>query len=289
MPGAGSYAALNFLAERTTPDGLTIVYNPFHPLGQAYAEPGLRTRYENFEFFGGMGDTRINYVRTDAVPGGVKKPSDIIKADNLIVGANSVGITDFSGVLASLSLKVLGVKHRVIAGFRGGADIFLAMQRGEVQFHNTSIGTFRSRSGSFIKSGEGVGFAYLVPVDKDGRYERNARITEMPAFPDLYQEVHGKMPSGATWEAFNWLTNQIGELTYIVAAPPRTNPAALAALRTGFEGVARDQDFENEMVAKQGIPYSHIGVASGRAIFRALADVSPEVIATLKAASRAPN
>jgi hypothetical protein len=192
-------------------------------------------------------------------------------------------------LLPHLALNVLGVKHRMIVGFRGGAGVFLAMQRGEVQIHSTSIATFRGRSGSFIKSGEGVGFAYLVPVDRDGRYERNARITEMPAFPDLYQEVHGKMPSGATWEAFNWLTNQIGELTYIVAAPPRTNPAALAALRTGFEGVARDQDFENEMVAKQGIPYSHIGVAQGRAIFRALADVSPEVIATLKAASRAPN
>src|SRR6267378_3682709 len=49
MPGAGSYAALNYLAERAPPDGLTIVYNPFHPLGQAYGESGLRTRYENFE------------------------------------------------------------------------------------------------------------------------------------------------------------------------------------------------------------------------------------------------
>jgi hypothetical protein len=56
MPGAGSYASLNFLAERAIPDGLTIVYNPFHPLGQAYGESGLRTRYENFEFLGGMGD-----------------------------------------------------------------------------------------------------------------------------------------------------------------------------------------------------------------------------------------
>ena len=28
-----------------------------------------------------------------------------------------------------------------------GADIYLAMQRGEVQFHNTSVGTFRTRSG----------------------------------------------------------------------------------------------------------------------------------------------
>ena len=282
MPGAGSYAALNFLAERTTPDGLTIVYNPFHPLGQAYAEPGLRTRYENFEFFGGMGDTRINYVRTDAVPGGVKKPSDIIKADNLIVGANSVGITDFSGVLASLSLKVLGVKHRVIAGFRGGADIFLAMQRGEVQFHNTSIGTFRSRSGSFIKSGEGVGISYLVPVGTNGVFQKNKFITEMPAYPDLYKEVHGKLPSGPVWDAFNWFTNQTGEMTYVGIAPRGTPTAALVGLRHGFEQAANDPDFIKESIARNGIPYNYVSVEQGQAVIRALAEVSPQLLSTLR-------
>jgi len=149
--------------------------------------------------------------------------------------------------------------------------------------------SFRGRSGGFIKSGEGTGFAYLVPVDGNGRYERNNLITEMPAFPDLYREVRGSMPSGPTWEAFNWLTNQIGELTYIAVAPPRTPEAPLAALRKGFEGVARDAAFEQDMLARQGIPYSHIAAEQGRSIFRALAGVSPGIIATLRAATKAPN
>src|SRR5262249_60442028 len=124
---------------------------------------------------------------------------------------------------------------------------------------------------------------------KDGRCARNALIHEMPAFPDLYREVPGKMPSGATWEAFNWLTNQIGELTYIAVAPPHTPEAPVAALRAGFEGVAQDKAFADEMVAKQGIPYSHISAAQGQAIFRALAEVAPEIIATLRNAAKAPN
>ena len=96
-------------------------------------------------------------------------------------------------------------------------------------------------------------------------------------------------PPEPTWDAFNWLTNQIGELTYIAVAPPRTPAAPLAALRKGFEGVARDAAFEQDMLARQGIPYSHIGAEQGRAIFRALADVSPDVIATLRAATKPPN
>jgi tripartite-type tricarboxylate transporter receptor subunit TctC len=284
MPGGGTYGVINNLAERAAPDGLTIVYNPYHPLGQAFGDIGFRTRYDHFEFLGGMGDTRINYVRTDAVPDGVKKPADIMKAANLIVGANSVGITDFSGALASLSLTMLGVKHKVIAGYRGGADIFLAMQRGEVQFHNTSIGTFRTRSGAFIKSGEAVGVAYLIPVDKDGRFEPNKFITEMPAFPDLYREIHGKAPSGPVWDSMNWFTTQTGDMTYVGLAPTGTPPAAVAALRNGFEAAANDPDFIKESVAKNGIPYSHVSVEQGRAIIRDLGTVSPALLNTLRKA-----
>jgi hypothetical protein len=232
-----------------------------------------------------MGDIRVNYMRADAVPGGVRMPRDIKNAENLIVGANSIGITDFSGVLASLSLTVLGVKHKMIGGYRGGADIFLAMQRGEVQFHNTSIGTFRTRSGSFISSGAGLGVSYLVPVDKDGRFEKNKHITEMPAYPDLYREIHGRLPSGPLWQAFNWFTNQTGEMTYVGLAPRGTPAAALAALRRGFELAAGDPEFIKASVKRNGIPYAYVGVAKGEAILRALNDVSPTVLRTLREAT----
>src|SRR5262245_16953875 len=287
MPSAAGVGATNFVYEKADADGLTILMNSWDPLAQALGDQGVRARYENFEYVGGIGDYRVIYGRTDMVPGGVNKAPDLMKAKNVILG--SLNYTNHSGLLPHLALDVLGVKHKMIVGFRGGAGVFLAMQRGEVNIHSTSIATFRGRSGHFITSGEGVGFAYLVPVDKDGRYQRNPLIHEMPSFPDLYQEVHGRMPSGATWNAFNWLTNQIGELTYIAVAPPKTAAAPVAALRKGFEGVAQDKAFADEMVKKQGIPYSHIGAAQGQAIFRALADVSPDIIKTLHDSTKAPN
>jgi putative tricarboxylic transport membrane protein len=287
MPSAAGVGATNFVYEKAEPDGLTILFNSWDPLAQVLGDQGIRARYENFEYVGGVGDIRVIYGRTDMVPGGLKRPSDIMKAENLILGA--LNHTNQSGLLPHLALNVLGVKHRVIVGFRGGNGVFLAMQRGEVNIHSTSIASFRGRTAGFIKSGEGVGIAYLVAVDKDGHYQRNALITEMPAFPDLYKEINGRMPSGPTWEAFNWLTNQIGELTYIAVAPPRTTAAPLAALRLGFEGVARDPEFERELVRRQGIPYSHVGTAQGRVIFRALAEVSPDVIRTLRDSAKAPN
>lgn len=123
--------------------------------------------------------------------GRIEKPADIAKAAGVYVGDSAV--TALSGLLARLSLDVLGVPSRLVTGYRGGTDVFLALQRNEIQFHNTSITTFRSRTRDFVKSGKAIGINYLVPADADGR---NAFIDEMPAFPELYREVHGKMPSG---------------------------------------------------------------------------------------------
>src|SRR5262249_37473243 len=213
------------------------------------------------------------------VPGGIKAPRDIVRADNVILGA--LNRTDISGLLPKLVLQVLGIKHRMIVGYRGGNDVFLAMQRGEVQFHSTSISTFPSRNPAFIKSGEGTGIAYLVAVDRNGQYEQSRYITEMPAFPDLYREINGRLPAGPDWDALNWLTNQTGEMTFAGFAPRGTPPAALAALRAGFEAASNDPEFIADSIKRNGVPFTFVNVARGQAVLRSLADVTPQVLATL--------
>jgi tripartite-type tricarboxylate transporter receptor subunit TctC len=280
MAGAGSNLVFNYLAEKAIPDGLTIVYSPYQALAQALGDKSLRARFENFEFLGGISDTRVAYIRSDAVAGGARKPSDILRADNLIVGAYTH--TDFESTLSHLSLSVLGVKHKLVVGYRGGADIFLAMQRGEVQFHSTSIATYRTRNADFIKSGLGIGVYYLVSANADGTFEPNRHITDVPAFPELYREVHGKPPSGDNWEALNWLTAQTSELAYAAFAPRGTSAEALAGLRAAFKAAAGDPEFIEKSISTNGIPYTFVDVERGRAVIRSLADVSPAVLNALR-------
>jgi hypothetical protein len=287
MPGAGGKTATNHVFERAAPDGLTMLYGPWDPLAQALGDQGLRARYEKFEFLGGTGDIRVIYSRRDAVPGGIKTPADIVKAENAALGA--LNNTDIAGLLPHLALRVLGVKHKWIVGYRGGNDVFLAMQRGEIHFHSTSITTFRGRNAAFVKSGDGVGIAYLVPVDGSGRYQTSKFITEMPAFPDLYKQVRGAMPSGAMWEALNWLTNQTGELTFVGLAPPSTPSGPLAILRKAYDAASNDPDFIKESTKRYGMPYTYIDVARGRGVFRSLADVQGGVLTTLRAAIAGQN
>jgi hypothetical protein len=279
MPGAGGLLATNYLADKAKPDGTTILWGPWDPLAQALKLPNMRTRYETLEFLGGTGDTRVLYASSASIPGGLQKPSDIAKADMLVVGA--LNPTDFSGLLAHLALGVLGVKDKMIIGYKGGNDVFLAMQKGEVNFHSTSIATFRGRNSDYIKSGNGLGIAYLVATNADGRFEPNPFIKEMPAFPDLYREVHGRPPSGELWEATNWLIGQIGEMTYVGLAPHGTPGEALSELRAAYAAAANDPAFIEKSIQMNGLPYSFVDVARGSEIFASLAKVSPGVLATL--------
>ena len=210
----------------------------------------------------------------------VSPAADILKADNLIVGAYTH--TDFESTLSHLSLSVLGVKHKLVVGYRGGADIFLALQRGEVQFHSTSIATYRTRNADFIKSGQGIGVYYLVSAKPDGTFEPNPHIADVPAFPELYRQVYGKPPSGENWEALNWLTAQTSELAYAAFAPRGTPAEALTALRAAFKSAAEDPEFIEKSVATNGLPYGFVEVERGRAVIRSLADVSPTVLNALR-------
>lgn len=282
MPGAGGVLAFNFIYERAVADGQTIVFSLWDPFAQALGNQGLRARYDQYEFLGGISDIRVNYMRTNVVPGGLKNRADIMNAKDLIVGA--YGSTDVAGILAHLSLKTLGVPHRIVTGYRGGSDVFLAVQRGEVNVHNTSLPTFRTRSKGFIDSGEGIGLSYLTPSDAKGVYQLNPSIKDMPAFQDLYGEVHGKLPSGKDWDALNWTVQQFGEIAYVGLAPPKTPAPALAALRTGIEKAMNDPKFVEEATKRNGLPFDYVNVQTGSAVFNSLSNVSPEVLETLRGA-----
>ncbi|MDB5651780.1 MAG: hypothetical protein JWL62_3300 [Hyphomicrobiales bacterium] len=280
MPGAGGVLSFNYIYEKAKPDGQTIIFTLWDPLAQAFGNQGLRARYDQYEFLGGTGDIRVNYMRVDSAPGGAKKPADVMKAKEAMVGAYAT--TDLSGILAHLTLKTLGVPHKVVTGYRGGADVFLALQRGEVNVHDTSLATYRTRSKSFITSGEGMPLCYLVPSDAQGNFVKSAQVTEMPSFQELYRDVHGKLPSGELWNAFNWMVQQFSDLAHVAMAPPGTPEAELKVLRKAFVDAMNDPEFVAESTKRNGLPFDFVGVEHGKKVFEALSNVSPEILATLR-------
>jgi len=280
MTGGGGIKATNFVYEAAHKDGLTILWSSWIPIAQALNYKGFRARYENFSFLGGTPDTRVSYARTDVIPGGLKKPTDFMKVKHVYIGGNAA--TGTAHLSARIPLDVLGVNYQQIVGYRGGSRIFLAMEQGEIQYTGTSIGTFRRRSGDYVKSGKAMGLFYLVPVAPDGSYKRSKYITEMPAFPDYYKEVFGKMPSGPKWDALNWFVTLIGTVNYVGLAPPGTPAAAVADLRKGYELASKDPDFAKAWIKRNGVPPEFVGHEEGNRVFKSLADTDPKILATFK-------
>jgi hypothetical protein len=111
----------------------------------------------------------------------------------------------------------------------------------------------------------------------------------MPAFPDLYRTIYGRLPSGGNWDALNWLTAQTSELAFAAFAPRGTPPEALLVLRSAFERAAQDPDFIEKTVAANGVPNTFVDVQRGNAIVRSLADVSTDVVKVLRTAMSGQN
>ena len=280
MAGAGGMLATNYVGERAAPDGFTVMYGPWDPLAQALGHSTLRVRYENMRYFGGFADTRVLYARTDTVPGGMKRPADIAKAASVAVGAQNA--TDLSGLLSAVALDLLKVKNKFVMGYRGGTEVFLAVQRGEVQMHNTSIGTFRTRNADFIKSGQGMAICYLAGIDAEGKFDKSPHLPDLLALPELYREIHGVMPVGVEWETMGWLTKMFTDMAYIGLGPPKMPEAALAALRKGFQAAMADPEFVALSVKANGVPYEAVSPEHATAVFSSLANVKPDVLATAK-------
>src|SRR5690242_16840240 len=68
MPGAGGMLAFNYVYEKAPKDGSQIIFSLWDPLAQAIGGQGLRARYDQYPYLGGISDVRVNYMRTDVVP-----------------------------------------------------------------------------------------------------------------------------------------------------------------------------------------------------------------------------
>jgi tripartite-type tricarboxylate transporter receptor subunit TctC len=126
MPGAGSIRATNFLYNVAPKDGTTIgmVDQAIH-LNQILGTPGLKADVTKFNWIGRiLSNSAVLFAWHDAP---VKTIQDAFTKE-LIVST--------SGAASKLNWTVLnnllGMKFRIITGYKGTADSRLAMERGEV-------------------------------------------------------------------------------------------------------------------------------------------------------------
>ena len=129
MPGAGSLRLANWLANAAPRDG-----SVFGTIGRGTAfdpvlgQPGAQFTASDFTWLGSMNqEVSVCVSWHDS---GVATFQDLLTKE-LLVGA--VSFNDDTGQFAKVLNTVLGTKLKIVAGYPGGNDVVLAMERGEVK------------------------------------------------------------------------------------------------------------------------------------------------------------
>jgi tripartite-type tricarboxylate transporter receptor subunit TctC len=128
MPGAGSRSAANWLYAVAPKDGTVIAtLGQGTPTDQALGQPGILFDARKFNWIGNL--SLVNNLLFVSAASGVTTFAEATKK-TLAIGAT--GASSGSVLYPQVSNNLLGAKFKIIAGYPGGGDINIAVERHEL-------------------------------------------------------------------------------------------------------------------------------------------------------------
>ena len=224
MPGAGSFQAASNIYNLAPKDGTVMgIIARDAPLGPITGAEGARFDPVKISWIGTpTTETNVCIARSAA---DVKTAADL-KTKTLIVGDTGAG-TGTHSYPKALN-EILGMKFKLISGFPSSSDVFLAMERNEVDGICESLDSVSGKRPTWIKD-------KVVTLLFQGAAEPNPELKGIPFVMDL-----------ATTE------QQKAELSFLYAgqgigrpfvAPPDLPPDRLKMLRDAFSATMKDREF----------------------------------------------
>ena len=191
------------------------------------------------------------FARVDAVPGGLTRPADIVKAKKLTLpGQRPSGSLD---LMARPTLDMFGLKFTYVPGYRGASGIRPAVRRNEGNIAAHGLNGWRSGvEPTMAKAGTVKALWYYPSKDASGKYVKSPLAPEMQTVIEVYKEAFGKEPSGIHWDALNLAMGFRATASNAFLAPPNTNKEATAAFRKGFIGMINDPEMKEQMSKSTG-------------------------------------
>ena len=244
MAGAGGVTGINFLGEVAKRDALTLGYftGPYNH--QMMKSPSLRIDLMKVPFIASVQGVTVCYIRSD-VPPGIKKPTDIAKAERFRAGGLSFDSN--KDLRFRLAFDVLGVKYDYVTGYNSSSDARLAVQRNEIQYHDENIPGYRGVvEPQLVKTGIVTPLYYHDVIRPDGTMGKSPDYPELNSFTEVYTQIFSKPPSGIKYEALKAANMASQNMNRVALLPPASAPAAVNSMRQAFAGLAKDEEFIGE-------------------------------------------
>jgi tripartite-type tricarboxylate transporter receptor subunit TctC len=227
MPGAGSLISANHVYKVAKPDGLTIgKFNGSLMLGQVLGQPGVEFDARKFEFIGAAVKEDVVCSMTKASGITSMEKWAAAKAPVKLGGVAPGASPDNSGRVLRTTL---GLPTQVVSGYKGTAEIRLAVDGGELHGACWSWESMRATWRAALESGD------VVPV---------VQVTGRP-FPDL-PKVPLAISLAKTDEARRLIQvglQNTGAFARPFVLPPGTPKERVQVLRQAFQQTLKDPAF----------------------------------------------
>jgi tripartite-type tricarboxylate transporter receptor subunit TctC len=270
MPGAGSIVAANYLYGVAKPDGLTIgMFQTHLYLMQMVGQSEVKFDVRRMNWLGSQEKGQMMlYIRADSPH---KSIDDIVKAKEPPKCGGS-GTADQTALLTRLLEETVGAKFTRVLGYKGGSEVDLAMERGEVVCRATRITVHFSRE-PFL-SWDKKGFdRHLVQAGS----KRDARLPEVPTLFELMDKY--KTPEVGRRLARVVLAGD--ELGRPMVAPPGVPADRVKLLRDAYAKSLKDADLIAE-VQKSRLDMEPSSGEEIQTLYKELMDQPREVIERVK-------
>lgn len=262
MPGAGSLKAVNFLYAAAPKDGTT-----FGTFGRGIPmEPLLGNKAAQFEAtkFTWLGSVSSETSVCAAWhTSKIKTWDDMLKMEFTAAGEGSGSDPD---IFAAIVKNVFGAKLRLVTGYPGGAEMALAVERGEVDGRcGWSWSSIKSTRPTWVPEKK------LIPLIVLSLHKN----PELPAVPVITEFAN---PQQMQILKLFFARQEMGRP---FAAPPNIPNERAAALRDAFDSTMKDKAFVAEIERNK----LDVLPVSGAEIERLLTDVyssPPEIAAAAR-------
>ena len=269
MPGGGGLVMTNYVANVAAKDGLHMGAPqrgiPFEPLlGDA-----SHARFDplKLNWIGSVNsDTSVAIATKKS---GIKSWQDL-KSRELIVAGTGIGT---ESVVAPYVLRnVLGLKFKVIAGYPGGSEMNLSMQRGETDGRGTySWTSLKPQYNQFIRD-EGMVILYQMGLKK------HPDLKDVPLVIDLAENEEQKKLLELQFTAF-----ELGRPLFVAEGVPADR---LNALRRAFDKAMEDKELLAD-AEKQSLEVNPSTGEEMQDILKRVYATPKELVAKLQQASQA--
>jgi tripartite-type tricarboxylate transporter receptor subunit TctC len=226
MPGAGGAVMANHMYNVASKDGLTIG-TPMvtMPLTQLQRPEAVRYDSERFQWIGNLdGSPVVTLVVWHETP---FKTFEDVKTKPLVVASSGKGSATYQ--MPSMINHYYGTKIKIVTGYRGQADIDIAMMRSEVHGRASFYSSFLSSRPQEMASGQ---FRVVAQISTD----------VPPALKDVTNLID-VAPNAEARQVFEFFALQGAVTTRAFLAPPGVPPDRVAALRKAFDQVVADPEF----------------------------------------------